>query len=423
VQARPVVALADRAALDPAVAGAKTAAWARAISAGLPTLAGLVITTGSREITQLDAALAAWRSLTPDEAPVVVSSSSPVEDGAGSSMAGAFTSVLDVRSERAFLTVQQVLESARIGGIRAPMAVLVQPFVAAEWGGVLFTADPITGRAGGRRERHPCRCRPADAARSARRRRRTRRSRAAGTGGAGARATAHRRSSAAARPGRREHGVDRHRPPQGVGAGRAAPAGAVGAGADRPGRVGTRPAARGGRVAPDPGERSTAYAGRAARRAHRPRGAPDLARRSDGEGGPLHAAFRLGEDGTPMPLTAAPAPGAVGAGGGLGRGPVHRHTTHPRVRCSSSAISTRGWHVHCTAASVPTPSWSLSGLREFRDRVSQRRPGLCLHVEHDDAEEDETMSDFHAVADRLEIQVGTGIRNGRSGARTPRRLL
>jgi Pyruvate phosphate dikinase, AMP/ATP-binding domain len=150
VQARPVVALADRAALDPAVAGAKTAAWARAISAGLPTLAGFVITTGSREITQLDAALAAWRSLTPDEAPVVVSSSSPVEDGAGSSMAGAFTSVLDVRSERAFLTaVQQVLESARIGGIRAPMAVLVQPFVAAEWGGVLFTADPITGRAEG----------------------------------------------------------------------------------------------------------------------------------------------------------------------------------------------------------------------------------------------------------------------------------
>jgi ketosteroid isomerase-like protein len=41
-----------------------------------------------------------------------------------------------------------------------------------------------------------------------------------------------------------------------------------------------------------------------------------------------------------------------------------------------------------------------------RDRVSQRRPGWRLHVDHD--EKEETMSDFQAVADRVEIEALRG---------------
>jgi rifampicin phosphotransferase len=58
-------------------------------------------------------------------------------------MAGMFTSVLDVRSWEAFLTA--IDDVIRSGG-EAPIAVLVQPFIHPQWGGVLFGADPVTGR-------------------------------------------------------------------------------------------------------------------------------------------------------------------------------------------------------------------------------------------------------------------------------------
>ncbi|MDP9387402.1 MAG: hypothetical protein M3Q48_05590, partial [Actinomycetota bacterium] len=76
-------------------------------------------------------------------------SSSTVEDGESTSMAGMFTSVLDVRGWAAFeAAVRRVLSSMKaVPGVEAaPMAVLVQPQLDARFGGVLFGADPVTGR-------------------------------------------------------------------------------------------------------------------------------------------------------------------------------------------------------------------------------------------------------------------------------------
>ena len=147
---RPVVDLGDAAATDPAVAGAKAAALAVARRAGLPTLGGFVITTdgtASLDCGWCDAVAAmreAWHGLSAGgHHPLVVRSSSTVEDGAASSMAGMFTSVLDVRDWPAFReAVRVVLGSAKaVPGIApAPMAVLVQPFLEPRFGGVLFGA-------------------------------------------------------------------------------------------------------------------------------------------------------------------------------------------------------------------------------------------------------------------------------------------
>ncbi len=156
VEPRPVVELGDEAATRPDVAGAKAAALAVARRAGLPTLGGFVITTegtAALDCGWCDVVAAmreAWHQLTADgRHALVVRSSSTVEDGAASSMAGMFTSVLDVRDWPAFReAVRVVLGSAKaVPGIEpAPMAVLVQPFLEPRFGGVLFGADPVTGR-------------------------------------------------------------------------------------------------------------------------------------------------------------------------------------------------------------------------------------------------------------------------------------
>ena len=148
----PIVDLDDPLARDPAVTGAKAAALARARARGLTALPGFTVTTaGTRALgdgtATRDHAVAlhtAWRALTADgRLPVVVRSSSTVEDGGSQSMAGMFTSILDVRGWEAFIAA--VDEVAASGG-EAPIAVLVQPFLQPAWGGVLFGADPVTGR-------------------------------------------------------------------------------------------------------------------------------------------------------------------------------------------------------------------------------------------------------------------------------------
>jgi phosphohistidine swiveling domain-containing protein len=141
-----VIDLTDPRATDPAVAGAKAAALAKAAVAGLPVVPGFVLTTGTTGSSPCarEALRGASRlGLTA----VAVRSSSTVEDAAESSMAGMFTSVLDVLGDDAFdAAVDEVLASGRAVSGTAPMAVLVQPMVDSAWGGVLFTADPITGR-------------------------------------------------------------------------------------------------------------------------------------------------------------------------------------------------------------------------------------------------------------------------------------
>ena len=157
VPAPPLVRLDDPRATAASLAGAKAAALARATAAGLPVLPGFVVTTSATEAwarppaSPLPAGLReAWRRISEDgRRSLVVRSSSTTEDGEASSLAGMFTSVLDVRGWSDFLdAVGTVLSSRKaVPGIEtAPMAVLVQPLLDARLGGVLFGADPVTGR-------------------------------------------------------------------------------------------------------------------------------------------------------------------------------------------------------------------------------------------------------------------------------------
>lgn len=152
-----VVDLGDPRATDPRLVGAKAAALARATAAGLPVLPGFVLTTVATAgwapppAGSLPLGLEqAWQALTYGGGrALVVRSSSTIEDGESTSMAGMFTSVLDVAGWHDFLAaVDSVLSSMKaVPGIEmAPMAVLVQPLLDASLGGVLFGADPVTGR-------------------------------------------------------------------------------------------------------------------------------------------------------------------------------------------------------------------------------------------------------------------------------------
>ncbi|MEU9169527.1 PEP/pyruvate-binding domain-containing protein [Streptomyces sp. NPDC048420] len=141
------VPLEQPVAAAPMTAGSKAANLARAARAGLPVLPGFVIPHGADP--DGTALRRAWQELSDGGTlPLVVRSSSPQEDTEESSLAGQFTSVLDVRGWAAFRTaVRTVLDSAvRPDGSTAPMAVLVQPMLTARVGGVMFGADPVEGR-------------------------------------------------------------------------------------------------------------------------------------------------------------------------------------------------------------------------------------------------------------------------------------
>jgi pyruvate,water dikinase len=157
-----VLDLSDERCCDPDTAGAKAANLARAAVAGLPVLPGFALTTCSFDPSDPDwrartlgaevgAALRdAWTRIADDgRAPLVVRSSSTVEDIGESSMAGQFRSELDVVGWERFLdAVRAVLGSARSavpGGEVLPMAVLVQRQLDAAVGGVAFGIDPVTG--------------------------------------------------------------------------------------------------------------------------------------------------------------------------------------------------------------------------------------------------------------------------------------
>jgi phosphohistidine swiveling domain-containing protein len=157
---RCVLRLDEPAAAEAREAGSKAAALAVARAAGIRVLPGFVVTTAFHAAfrragdrippAHADALRGAWAALTADgRHPLVVRSSSTVEDIGESSMAGRFRSVLDVRDHAAFLAaVTDVLRSAgEIGdaGGPSPMGVLVQRFLDARLGGVMFGVDPVTG--------------------------------------------------------------------------------------------------------------------------------------------------------------------------------------------------------------------------------------------------------------------------------------
>jgi pyruvate,water dikinase len=148
----PIVWLDGEDALDPRVTGAKAANLARAAARGLPVLPGFVVTTDATDDERLGVALEhAWRTLSDGGAsPLAVRSSSTVEDSTTSSMAGQFTTVLDVRGWAALRdAVSTVLASAAHPHLapdgQRPMAVLVQPMLRPVCGGVLFGLDPVSG--------------------------------------------------------------------------------------------------------------------------------------------------------------------------------------------------------------------------------------------------------------------------------------
>jgi rifampicin phosphotransferase len=154
--------LDDPRARNPEVSGSKAAGLALARAHGIRTVAGFVVTTAVHErflsagrhvSDEVAAGLReAWSATSRDgEVPLVVRSSSTVEDVGASSMAGRFRSVLDVCGWPAFLdALAAVLRSAdQVGGSTgpSPMGVLVQPFVVPACGGVMFGVDPVSGDA------------------------------------------------------------------------------------------------------------------------------------------------------------------------------------------------------------------------------------------------------------------------------------
>ncbi|MFD5321226.1 PEP/pyruvate-binding domain-containing protein [Streptomyces sp. NPDC127098] len=148
IQAETTLSLDDPRACRAALTGGKAAALARATRARLPVLPGFVVLPpgaggghGGRDLWP------AWRELSGDGSrPLVVRSSSAAEDTEQSSMAGRFTSVLDVRGWAAFRDALGVVRESSAESPAHEMAVLVQPMVRSRIGGVLFGVDPVAGR-------------------------------------------------------------------------------------------------------------------------------------------------------------------------------------------------------------------------------------------------------------------------------------
>ncbi|MDP1819439.1 MAG: PEP/pyruvate-binding domain-containing protein [Acidimicrobiales bacterium] len=149
-----VVGLHDDVAVESAVVGAKAAALARAHRAGIATLPGVVLTTAFADAIDHGGSIAAHGAV-PEaferaggaDHPLVVRSSSTLEDTPESSMAGQFDSVIGINGLADFAaSVQVVLDSRTRAGVGGPIAVLVQPLIEPALGGVLFGVDPVSGR-------------------------------------------------------------------------------------------------------------------------------------------------------------------------------------------------------------------------------------------------------------------------------------
>lgn len=143
-------------------AGGKGKVLAGLFQAGYPVPDGFIIFPEALGDAGVDPACWAaitehYRRLASDGARVAVRSSALAEDSRTASFAGAFETVLDVESEAqlrdAIATVhaskdnervQTYTEERRLSGEHA-MAIVVQRMVAADYAGVLFTVDPVSG--------------------------------------------------------------------------------------------------------------------------------------------------------------------------------------------------------------------------------------------------------------------------------------
>lgn len=153
---RPFVVDLDEAdALEVALTGGKAAALAKGRSAGLSTLPGVVLTTAFSDAVDEGATVAdhaavreAYNRAGGDSRKLVARSSSVVEDASDSSMAGQFESIIGISGFQEFTAaVSAVLDSReRANATEDPIAVLVQPLIEPQYGGVMFGIDPVSGR-------------------------------------------------------------------------------------------------------------------------------------------------------------------------------------------------------------------------------------------------------------------------------------
>ena len=151
-----VVSLDHAGAADGALTGAKASALARAASAGLPVLPGLVITTrGAAALADpclrplaLRALLGLWKAAAGPDRPSWSGRPPPSRTARRRRWPDGSSPCSTSRDWDAFVeAVDEVLASAVIEGHDvAPMAVLVQPMLQPRLGGVLFGADPLSGR-------------------------------------------------------------------------------------------------------------------------------------------------------------------------------------------------------------------------------------------------------------------------------------
>lgn len=146
------------------LAGGKGSALARLYQAGYPVPSGFVVLTSAfagdalrpEAWPMVSAALARLRGGRPERS-FAVRSSALGEDSARASFAGEFETVLDVRDDEAVRRAMTVVRASRHAGRVAAysraqglegtqdVAVVIQLLVAADFSGVLFTADPVTG--------------------------------------------------------------------------------------------------------------------------------------------------------------------------------------------------------------------------------------------------------------------------------------
>ncbi len=154
---------------DASRAGGKAANLGELLAAGLPVPDGFCVTTAAYRLarggTQVPESVAvavrsAWAALAgaaPD-LPLAVRSSATSEDTRHASAAGQYETVLNVRGPDDLLAAVRrcwdSLHSGRAAAYRArrgqgghdpAMAVLVQPMLAPQCAGVVFTADPLSG--------------------------------------------------------------------------------------------------------------------------------------------------------------------------------------------------------------------------------------------------------------------------------------
>jgi pyruvate,water dikinase len=145
-------------ATDAGAFGGKAAQLASALGAGLPVPDGFALDwTTVREVVGGDAAALRWLETLTEAGPWAVRSSAIGEDSAEASFAGTHLTVLGVVGVECLLdAIRQVHDSARDeaaavyrrqhGLDPAPrMAVVLQPMIASEVAGVLFTKNPVTG--------------------------------------------------------------------------------------------------------------------------------------------------------------------------------------------------------------------------------------------------------------------------------------